>query len=69
MHVFYENMRQRREELGISQTELAELLGYNHRSSVCDIENGRVDLPLSRVSQIAEVLKVPITSMINDKIK
>ena len=36
----YKRIRARREELGISQEELAKRMGYRSRSSINKIENG-----------------------------
>ena len=36
----YKRIRARREELGISQEELAKRMGYKSRSSINKIENG-----------------------------
>ena len=36
----YKRIRARREELGISQEELAKRIGYRSRSSINKIENG-----------------------------
>lgn len=40
---------------GLTQMELAEMLGYKSKSSVAHIENGR-DIPRSMVVKLAEVL-------------
>ena len=45
MHMFYERIRRRREELGLSQDELAKKLGYKSRSSINKIEKGENDIP------------------------
>lgn len=52
-----QRIRQRREELGMSQEELARKLGYKSRSSVNKVENSR-DLSLKLISQYAKVLDV-----------
>lgn len=48
----------RREELGISQRELAEKLGYKNNSTLSGIESGKVDLTQSRIVAIAKALGV-----------
>lgn len=48
----------RREELGISQRELAEKLGYKNNSTLSGIESGKVDLTQSRTVAIATALGV-----------
>lgn len=50
-------IKERREELGYSQEELAYKLGYKDRSAISKMENTEV-LTLKKVSAIAEVLKV-----------
>lgn len=51
-----ERIRQRRIELGMSQQELAEAVGYHSRSSINKIELSRI-LPLKKVERVAEALK------------
>jgi len=51
-----DRIRARREELGLSQEELAFKLGYKNRSSVNKVENSR-DLSLKKVRQYAEALQ------------
>ena len=54
----YEKIKKRREELGMSQEELAEDMGYKSKTSIHKIEQKMTDLPLSRVVEFAKVLKV-----------
>ena len=49
-------IRERREELGISQEELAQKLGYRSRSSINKIELDQRDLPQSKIKAIADML-------------
>jgi len=60
MNVLGERIRQRREELGMTQTELAERMGYKSRSSINKIENGTNDIVQSRVEKFAKVLDTSI---------
>lgn len=53
----YKNIKRRREELGISQDELAQKTGYTSRSSIAKIEKGLVDLPQTKISLFANALK------------
>ena len=46
-----------REKKGMTQEELATLLGYKSKSSVTHIENGR-DIPRSMVVRLAAILEV-----------
>lgn len=51
-----ENIRRKREELGLSQEELATRVGYRHKTSINKIELGINDLPQSKIVKFAEVL-------------
>lgn len=53
----YENIKKRREALGMSQTKLAELTGYADKSTISRIESGKVDLAQSKIQLFAEALK------------
>lgn len=53
--VIGERIKKRRKELGWSQLDLAERMGYN-KSTVSRIEKGEVDLPQSRIDQFARVM-------------
>ena len=59
-------IKQRRCELGLSQRDLAKMIGYKDHSTVVKIENGSVDLSYSRLVQFAEVLDVPVEYLIGD---
>ena len=49
----YKRIRARREELGISQEELARRMGYKSRSSINKIEKGENDIPQSKIVAFA----------------
>ena len=53
-----EIIKKRREELGMSQDELAKKLGYKSRSSIYKIEIGENDIPHSKIDSFAAALKV-----------
>ncbi len=53
----YENIKHRREELGMTQEELATKLGYKSRSTINKIELGKSDIPQSKIELFAKVLK------------
>ena len=57
MPSLYENIRQRREELGLSQWELAQRMGYTSRSSISKIESGENDIPQSKIKAFATALE------------
>lgn len=56
-----ERIRQRREELKMSQEDLAIKLGYKSRSSINKIELGQQNLTQSKIATIATVLKTTPT--------
>ena len=53
----YKNIKARREELGLSQSELAELTGYTSKTSISKIESGHIDLPQSKIAIFADALR------------
>lgn len=56
MLVLYERIKSRREELGMTQEELAQKLGYKSRSSIQKIEKGENDIPQSKIKAFAVAL-------------
>lgn len=54
----YRNIKNRRLELGLTQSELAKKLGYSDKSMIAKIEKGAVDLPQSKIIAFAEALNV-----------
>lgn len=50
-------IRVRREELGLSQEELAHKLGYKSKVSICEIEKGRRQLRQKSIKAIADALQ------------
>ena len=63
MDILYRNIKARREELGMSQDELAKKLGYKSRSSINKIELGINDLPQSKIAEFACALDTTPTSL------
>lgn len=57
METIGERIRLRREQLGLSQEELAKALGYKSRSSINKIELGLQKLTQSKIASIAEALQ------------
>jgi transcriptional regulator with XRE-family HTH domain len=49
-------IKQRRNELGITQSELARRMGYKHKSSINKIELGKNDVSQSKIIRFAEAL-------------
>lgn len=52
----YENIRIRRKELGLTQSDLAEKMGYAGKSMISRIERGDVDLSESKIMEFARIL-------------
>lgn len=52
----YENIKRMREELGMTQEELATKLGYKSRSTINKIELGKSDIPQSKIELFANAL-------------
>ena len=53
-----ERIRQRRIELGMSQSDLAKKMGYSGKSSVCKAETYGNDVTTSKVRKFADALGV-----------
>lgn len=53
----YTNIRLRRKELKMTQTELALKVGYTNKSSIASVEKGVVDLPLHKIHDFAAALE------------
>mgnify|MGYP004691243831 FL=1 len=53
----YKNIKTRRIELGLTQSELAEKLGYADKSMIAKIEKGCVDLTQSKILSFANALE------------
>ncbi len=51
-----ERIKARRQELKISQRELASRMGYTDHTTITRIEAGKVDPPQSRIAQFAKAL-------------
>ncbi len=60
----YNRIKQRREELGMSQEELALKMGYKSRSSINKIELGKSDIPQSKINAFAQALNTTATYLL-----
>lgn len=58
MNKIYSNIRERRQELKMSQDELARLCGYSDRSMITKIEKGLVSLSYEKIYVFAKALKM-----------
>lgn len=57
MSEIYDRIKARRIELGLTVEQLATLMGYKDKSSISKIENGKADIPQSKVAAFAKALK------------
>ena len=53
-------IRERRRELGLSQDELAQKVGYKNRSTIARIESDENDVTQSKLKEIAQALKTQV---------
>lgn len=53
----YKNIKARREELNMTQSQLAEKAGYADKSMIAKIEKGQIDLAQSKIQIIASALE------------
>lgn len=51
-----DKIKARREELGLTQSELASKMGYAHKTSISKIENNKTDVNISDVEKLAIAL-------------
>lgn len=61
-----EMIKKRREQLGMSQDELAKKMGYKSRSSINKMELGLQDVPQRKVKDFAKALSVSISYLLED---
>ena len=54
----YRNIKRERIEKGLSQEELAQKVGYADKTMISRIENGKIDLPQSKIEEFAKVFGV-----------
>ncbi len=59
---FGNNVRARRNELGLSQEELADRAGI-HRTYIGDVERGERNLSLANIYKISLALKIPMYTL------
>lgn len=67
MDRLYINIKKFRIDKGWSQTELAERVGYSDKSMISQIENGKVNLPASKIEKFAEVFGVSTSELTGDR--
>lgn len=65
LRIFGRRVRERRQILGIRQSDLAEACKLS-RTSITNIEAGRQDTPLGNAHAIAAALGIPLGELISD---
>ena len=61
-----DKIKKRREELGISQEELAKRMGYKSRSSINKIELNLSDVPQKKIIDFAKALDTTISYLMDE---
>lgn len=64
MSELYNRIKTRRQELGLTVEELANRMGYKDKSSISKIENGKADIPQSKVEAFAKALETTTAYLI-----
>lgn len=59
----YQKIRFLREQLNMSQDELAKKTGYTSRTSIAKIEAGKIDLPQSKIALFANALNTTVAQL------
>lgn len=55
-----DRIRRRREELGLTQQELAERVGYSSKTTINKIENGASELRQKKIMEMAKALETSV---------
>lgn len=56
----FKNLRRIREEAGLKQSDMAELLGYSGATGYSMLENSNQDITLTKAKLISEIFDKPI---------
>lgn len=64
MNAINENIKRRREELEMSQDELAQKTGYKHRSAINKIELGINNFPHYKIEKFAIALQTTVDNLL-----
>ena len=59
-----DNIKRRRKELGLTQTELAQKVGYTSKSTISRVEKGEIDLSTSMMDAFATALRTTAAALI-----
>lgn len=66
MKIIGKNIKTRREELDMTQDELAAKLGYTHRSAINKIELGINNFPMSKIKDFAAALQTSTDRLLGE---
>ena len=61
-----QRIKKLREEKEMSQTTLAELVGYKDKTAIAKVEAGKVDLPQSKITAFAKALNTTTSYLFDD---
>ena len=64
MFPLYMNIKARRKELSMTQTELAKRVGYADKTMISRIENGKIDLYVKQLLEFAKALQTTPTRLL-----
>jgi len=68
MQDLYKNIKEKRLELNMTQTDLAQKAGYADKSMIAKIEKGSIDLPLSKIALFADIFDTSLGELIGVEI-
>lgn len=57
METIFERIKRLRKNLGLSQEDFAKMVGYTSRGTIIKIEQGEIDISLSKIEKFAKALK------------
>ena len=60
-------IRAKRESLGMTQKQLADLLGYSNESTISKIENGKFSVSLDNLEKLLDKIDSTLIVVDNDK--
>lgn len=64
MKEFGERVKARREELGMTQLDLALRIGYKSKQAICKIESGDRGISVEKVNLLADTLNIPLDVLV-----
>lgn len=62
-----DRIKERRLELGMTQDELADKVGFKTKGSVCKLEAGDRSIPIGRLRRLAEALETSVDYLIGNE--